>query len=117
MSGRKSVIVPFKFIDGESLSAAFSSRPINIQYLDNIGITLACTAITANTGKFVIECTIDGETWIDIEVFPEIQLDDEPDNIIINLNNLPFSQMRVSFTPDGPSPDGVVTGFITAKEL
>lgn len=117
MSGRKNVLLPYKFLDAQSLASSFNSEVITIQYLDNVGITLACSGVTDNTGEFFVECSIDGETWIDIEVSPQILLDDADDNILINLNNLPFSKVRLTFAPAGGTPNGVVTGYITAKEL
>ncbi len=117
MSHRKSVLTPYKLLDQVSLASAFQSQPITIQYLDNVGIIMACTGVTDNTGEFKVECSIDGEIWVDIEVDPQILLNNADDNILINLNNLPFSKVRLSFEPAGGTPDGVVTGFITAKEV
>jgi hypothetical protein len=117
MSGRKNVLLPFKLLDSVSLAASFSSEPVTIQYLDNIGITLQCTGITANTGSFRIECSVDGDLWVDIGVTPSISLANTNDNIIINLSQLPFSKLRVAFTPAGSTPNGVVVGYITGKML
>ena len=117
MSGRKNVLLPYKFIENESLAASFESQEITIQYLDNIGIVLACTGITDNAGEFKVECSIADGIWVDIEVDPQILLTNADENISINLNNLPFNKLRLSFTPAGGTPDGVVTGYITAKEM
>lgn len=109
--------MPFKLLDGQSLSASFSSAPVTIQYLDNIGITLACTGVTTNTGAFRVECSIDGIKWIDLAITPSMSLSNANEDLIINLNQVPFSQLRVSFTPAGGSPNGSVDGFITGKML
>jgi hypothetical protein len=117
MSGRKNVLLPFKLLSNQSLSASFSSAPVTIQYIDNIGITLACTGVTTNTGAFRIECSIDGIKWIDIGITPSMSLANANDDLIINLTQLPFAQLRVSFSPAGPTPNGSVVGYITGKMI
>lgn len=116
MSGRKNVILPHKIVDAQPLSASFKSVPINVQYLDNIGLMLKVTT-TANTGVFEIEASIDGVTYDVLTLTPAISpLAGVNDIITINLNQVPFSYIRISFTL-GTGTNGSVDAFLTAKEL
>lgn len=116
MSGRKNVILPYKFIDANALNGSFVSKEINVQYLDNIGLQLAVVT-NANTGLFTIEASIDGDTWDTIKLSPVIPaLAGANTTITVNLNQLPFNLIRVVFTA-GVGTNGTVTGYITAKEL
>jgi len=116
MSARKNVILPHKLIDAHALDDSFVSDPVNVQYLDNIAIQLQVTT-TANTGVFTVQASIDGNVYDTLTLSPTIPALADADTVIsINLNQVPYTLIRVAFTI-GTGTDGSVTGFITAKEI
>lgn len=121
-------ILTYKFWDGASLAATIHSRPISMNLLDNAGITLNTSAVTANTGSFIVEATDDevfnfdgsakssGVTWIDIGV-PAMTLANVNAGFAPNVNQFPWKYLRVSFTPAGGTPNGTVVGILQGKGL
>ena len=115
---RKNVITAYKILDAESLAANFESNVTNIEYLDNVGIQIVTDSVTDNTGQFSIQVSNDNVTFEDITVTPTISaLADTDTQIFVNLNQLPFSYVRIKFAAAGGTPDGTATAFLTAKEL
>lgn len=116
MSGRKNVILPYKLIDAHALSASFDSKAVNIQYLDNIAFQLSVTT-TANTGTFSVQVSLDGQIWDTLSLSPAIPaLADASTVITINLNQLPYTWVRIHFEI-GTGTNGSVTGYVTGKEI
>ena len=117
--GRKNVIVPFKVFEDLDLSQTYTqSEPTNIQYLDNIGIQIVTDGVTDNTGQFSVEVSIDKVAWQALELDPAIApLNDDDAQIFLNLNQIPFVWLRLTFEPDGGTPDGTATAHLTAKML
>ena len=116
MSGRKNVILPYKLLDAQALSGSFNSKAVNVQYQDNIGIQIIATT-TANTGLFSIEASIDGLTWDKIILQPPIAALAGANAVFtVNLNQIPFSQIRIHFEI-GVGTSGTATAYITTKEI
>lgn len=109
-----------KLLSAQSLGTSFQTDPTDLKYMHNVGYTISCTGVTANTGEFKVEARIkESETefssWIELEFSTPIQLTNADKDIIINLNQLPFSQVRLSFTDSGG--DGLCDVFVSAKGI
>lgn len=117
MSGRKNCIKSYKLLDAKALTATFQSDPVNINFLDNVSIQLIVTC-SANNGTFTIEVSNDGLNWNTLSLSPAIAaLASANTNIFVNIQQLAAAWIRVVFTQGATHTDGVVNGFIVAKEL
>jgi len=113
----KRVVLPYDLETTKSLASSFSTAAVSVRYTDNVGVYVKTSSVTANTGSFIIEGTIDGTNWFDFGVSPGLVLVDADAEFAVNLNQVPFDQVRVSFTPGGGSPDGTVKIAIMAKSV
>lgn len=109
-----------KLESAKSLASSFQTDPTDIKYMHNVGYTIACSGVTSNTGEFKVEARIkESETsysdWMELEFSTPIQLTNADKDIIINLNQLPFSQVRLTFTDS--AGDGVCDIFVSAKGI
>lgn len=116
--GRKNVILPHLLADDQSLASNFNSTAVNVQYLDNVGIQIVTSSVTDNTGQFSVEVSNDNVTYEAVTVSPAISaLSNADTNIFININQIPFTWIRVAFVAAGGTPDGTCDIHVTAKEL
>lgn len=107
---RKNVLLPLVPVAAaQSLSATFSSKPTMIPYLDNCAYQINITT-SNSTGTFSVQGSLDYEqakfdqlgitgNWIDLSLgggTPTISAAN--DNIIINLNQVPFNALRLHYT-------------------
>lgn len=113
----KRVVLPYDLEAAKSLATSFSTAAVSVRYTDNVGVYIKTASVTANTGTFLIEGTIDGTNWFDFGVSPGLILGDADAEFAVNLNQVPFDQVRVSFTPGGGSPDGTAQITIMAKSV
>lgn len=111
---RKNVTIPFKISSAQSLATNFTSPPMNADYMDNVGIIIDCTGITDNMGVFTVEARFvpaqgkgPASAWgaLTLDIVPTLANIDEV--MIINLNQFPYSEFRISFAAIGGTPDGV----------
>lgn len=115
--GRKSVILPYAIMQAVDLTADAASQVVNIQYLDNIGITIQTDGITDNDGQFKIQISNDQILWQDVILDPAIPaLADSDAQFAIALSNMPFAYLRVFFEA-ATGTDGTATAILTAKAL
>lgn len=112
---RKNVIVPHKLVEGQSLDNSWTSPPVNVQFLDNVGFSIVTSDVSSNTGLFSVEATIDEVYWETLPVSPTIEpLASADASYLVALQQVPFRAVRVAFTGSG---DGTVDIYVTAKEL
>lgn len=117
-------ITSYPIFDNVDISTAQESAISNILNLDNIGIMINVTDVSANDGEFSIEVSNDKEVWATLpftdplsgdQVF-SIGLEDADEVIALSLNQVCFSWIKLVFTPN-TSTDGVCSATLTAKQL
>lgn len=129
---RKNVL-NYKVAVDQSLTANFTSNPTVIKWLDNASYQLVVTT-TDSVGTFAIQgsnnyaisepgtLVVDPGNWDDIPLeaapgsatAPSVSAAN--DTILIDLNQLPFSAVRVIYTSTTPGT-GTVTIILNAKQL
>ena len=113
----KRVVLPYDLKTAESLGVAFSTAAVSVRYTDNVGIFIKTASVTTNTGSFIVEGTIDGTNWFDFGLSPTLTLANANTTFAVNLNQVPFDQVRVSFTPSVTTPNGTALISIMAKSV
>lgn len=112
-----------------SLSASFNSPPTVVRHLDNCSYQINVTT-TNSVGTFQVQVSndyyvnegndsvvVNPGTWIPLTLAggtPFVAAAN--DNIVINLNQLPFYAIRLAYTAGTPGT-GTATVFITDKVL
>lgn len=111
-----------KISDGVSLGASFQTDPVDVHAKINIlGINIATSSITDNTGDFVIEHRIykdaqNFSSWAELSLSSTIVLNNANITTLVYLTGLPKGQIRVNFTAAGTTPDGTVDIWVSGKE-
>lgn len=93
---RKNVALPYTLASAQSLAATFTSSTFTITYLDNVGIAIDATTSDA-VGTFTIEAAIGDSAWTDLAVTPAMTLASANASFLVNLNQAPFSKIRVVY--------------------
>jgi len=107
MSGRKNVLPPILVSSNHSLAAPFSTSPTVITFLDNCAYQINITT-SDSTGTFSVEGSLDYVQatanvtghWIPLTLGGSTAAPiaaGANDQIIINLNQVPFNALRVSY--------------------
>lgn len=109
-----------KLETAKSLGASFVTEPTLIKYQDNVGYLIECTSVTGNTGLFSIEARIKiadkiYSKWIPLSLTIPPQLNDADVDFEISLNQVPYSEVRLSFADSGG--DGVANIFVSSKGI
>ena len=116
MSGRKNVLTNFKLIDNYEMSlGSLISPATNVQFLDNISISLLFQGASAGTGSFLIEVSNDGVNYTALDISPAMEVADPDQMIIIDINQLAESYIRVNYVNGGDS--GILNAVIEGKAL
>ena len=111
----------------KSMAASFTSPATIIRNLDNVSYQINIT--TANsTGTFTVQVSndyaVNSETnavtnpgnWIPLTLSGSPSANAANDQIMINLNQLPFNAIRFAYTPT-IAGTGTLTAFLMAKQL
>jgi hypothetical protein len=122
MSGRKNVIIPT--VTTIDMSATGNSAPINIQYLDNIGIEFSWPATGTPNGTIAIQCSNSWDPTKNTGTFYTVTPNPAVTNptgaagsFITTLSQLPYAWMRVLYTRASGGAGATLTITTTAKEL
>jgi hypothetical protein len=113
MSSRKAPILPYPNIVSGDMTANVTSVVTNIQYEDNVAISLSW--IGAPTGTFAVQGSVDQVSWDPIPASPPVVAAGAPDTAIFDINQCPFPFIRVVYTFVGGA--GTLNGTITAKQV
>lgn len=100
----------YQLEDAHSLGASFQTAPTLVKYLDNCAYQINATTSSA-AGTFAVQASLDYAieeptnkvtntgTWIDLTLAGGVPtLASANDQIIINLNQLPFNAIRLAYT-------------------
>lgn len=108
----KPVILPVKLLENGDMSTALTSEVLHVQYMDNVGFQI--NVLTSDAyGDFSVEASIDGENWSPLILSPTVSSTGASSTFLVNINQTPFSQLRVVYEPT--SGDGYATVWTTAK--
>lgn len=120
---RKNLAIPFKIAAAHSLAASFSTSPMNVDFLDNVGIIIDATNVTDNTGTFDVQVRFKDPKSGEVSGWGSLTLDTVPTLadasavLVVNLNQIPFSEFRISFTAAGAVPDGSANIWFSARQV
>jgi hypothetical protein len=123
MSARKNVILP-KLIE-LSMAQTGNTTPINIQYLDNVGIEFSWPSTDAPTGTIAIQCsnsydplTNPSGTFYTVTPSPTVTNPaGTAASFITTLSQLPYAWIRISYTRSSGGAGASLSIYLTAKEL
>lgn len=127
MSGRKNVLPPYITDSAHSLAASFTSVPVEIPFLDNCAFQINVTT-TNSVGSFAVQGSLDYSkgnalekantgNWINLTLgggTPSVA--SQNDSILINLNEVPFKAIRLSYT-SSVAGTGTCNIYVMAKMI
>lgn len=111
MSGRKNVLAPELVASAQSLASSFNTTPTMIPFLDNCAYQINITTVNS-TGTFSVQGSVDyvqatpiqlGNVgnWVPLTLGGNTAAPvaaGANDQIIINLNQVPFNALRIAYT-------------------
>lgn len=114
--------------DTFSLAASFTTPPTIVTYMDNCAYQIDITT-TNSTGSFVVQASLDYAVdalsgtvinaghWIILSLAGGSPIANAAnDDIMINLNQLPFIAIRLSYTAD-TAGTGTCVIYLSSKQL
>jgi hypothetical protein len=101
----------------KSLAASFSTASTILKGLDNVGYTIATDNVVTNSGKFQVMARIGDGDWQELTFSSSMTLANADDSWILNLNQVPFTEIRIDYAPGAPGDDGDVDIWLSAKEI
>jgi hypothetical protein len=119
-------ILKYTIAENHPTDVAFDSRsnPTNVDYLDNVGIFIYSPQ--AFNGTFTVWASNDKaennesrlpENWFSLD-FGEPVTTNQFTAMVININQVPFSYLAISYTPDaGPFVPSIFTIKLTSKMI
>lgn len=123
--GRKNVILP-KLVVDSVMTADITSTPVNVQYLDNIGLEIAWTASGSPSGVIYIQgsnsydAVLGSGTFYSLTFSPAITQPDGTTNAggyLVSLTDFPYSWLRIFYDRTSGGTANNLTVYLTAKEL
>jgi hypothetical protein len=109
----KGILNPYPVITAEDMSADITSLPSVVTSLDNIAYQVVYTG--SPVGVFNVEASLDGTNWTVLVFEAEINTTNSPSPFLININQLPYAQVRLTYTADSGS--GSLSAMVMAKRL
>lgn len=111
---RKNVLTPYQIFTSGSMASTntLTSADIDVSYLDNVAIQVVWTG-TPN-GSFDVKGSVDSTTFTSLGI-ADLDVSGAAGNHLINLNNVPFKKLRVTYT--NTSSTGTLNGYVMAKEV
>lgn len=123
---RKNVLI-YQLEDAKTMGASFTTSPTLVKYLDNCAYQINFTTSDA-VGIFEVEASLDysvnevtnsvenSGTWVALDLSGGTPFAASAnDQILINLNQLPFNAIRVKYTRT--SGTGACDIFIMARQI
>lgn len=114
----KPVIYGFKTLDAVDASVTQTSEATVVGQMDKL--TYQCKFSAANSGTFVVEAKSEKSNgtpgvWYELDFGAPMTIAAETD-VVMNLNELPFSHVRIKWTPDALQT-GTLTVIVAAKAV
>lgn len=126
MSRKNQLVYKLSPTGGQSLGASFTTAPTLVKYLDNCAYQIDATTSDA-VGAFTVQASLDyavNETtnivtnsghWVTLPIGGTPALGSANDDILINLNQLPFNAIRLVYTRT--SGTGTAELYIQCRQL
>lgn len=123
--GRKNVILPVQIVNA-AMSADITSTPVNVQYMDNLGLEIAWTAANSPSGTIYIQGSNSYTQYPSSGTFYSLTFDpvlDQPDGTttangyIVSLTDFPWAYLRVFYDRSSGGTGDTLSVWLTAKEL
>lgn len=124
---RKNLLKSYKVSSAQSLASSFTSPVTVIRYADNASYQINTTT-TDSEGSFAIQASTDYDVdetvqkvqnpgnWVTLDIGGSPIVNAASDTILIDLNQLPFTALRVVYT-SSVAGTGVCDIFITTRQL
>lgn len=125
-SSSKGALLPFHVVNAVSMAATITSSPTNVQYLDNVVYELSWPSTGSPNGTFAVQASEDYQvsstgtvtnsgTWVPLTLSSTITATGSADQALIDLNQIPFSWIRLVYTRS--SGTGTLDVFVSGKSL
>jgi hypothetical protein len=106
----------------QSLAADFQTDWLTISYQDNVGYLITTSGVTDNLGTFAVEVRMtdsngNSSNGVPLTLDSVPTLNDTDAEFFINLNQVPATQVRLTFTAAGGTPDGSAAIFVHSKSV
>ena len=113
--GRKHVVKTFKMVTDGDMSGAITSNATNVLQLDQASIYLEWTG-TSVDGEFTVEAR-NGENaaWYTLDFNTDILAENDTDYHQIVFREMPFTDMRLVYTPAAGT--GTLNATLTMKTV
>jgi len=112
--GRKNVIDGFSSISAGDMSGDITGTVSDVLFTDNIGMQATWSG-TAPVGELLVQGSNDGITYTDLDFGVPIAVTGTPGNLLININQFPYSKIRVYY--DRTSGSGTLNVKLTSKQI
>lgn len=119
--GMRPIIETFHLVDSQSMASSITSDPIEIKYMDNVGVQLQWTGSPVGTLSVQVSADFKADTngnvlnpgqWTDLPLSPPPQIINGPP-IYVDINQISSPYLRVKYT--ATSGSGVLDAFVFAK--
>ena len=114
---KKWVVEPYHILVNGDMTGDLTSASTDIKYLDNFAIQLNFTHPTSFTavGTFTVEASVDGATWVTLNIAPAITCSASTGSHLININQIPYALIRVKYAHT--SGTGLLNIYFEAKQI
>lgn len=111
---RKNITPAFEIVTAGDMSADFVSRPIPIEYLDNIGIQLEWTG--SPNGNFFVDGRVHPKApWTELVLTPPVAASGSAGDWLISLLLVPYAELQLRFVM--LSGTGTLTAWAMCKQV
>jgi hypothetical protein len=124
MAGRKNELSSYPIFSAQSAATNFDnfSKPTNVTWLDNAGITVQWTGSPVGTLEVYVSNDNAGPfpnypvaNWQKLDFGAPIVIDGTNTNLLINMNQLPFNWLAMKYV--STSGTGTLSAQLTSKEV
>ena len=109
----KSFVTNFKVIEAQDMTNPITSLPSRTAAQDNLAYQIIYTGTPS--GTFLVEATLNGTDWTALAFASPITTNTAPSGSLININQSPYSQIRIRYVPT--SGTGTLTVIYASKRL
>lgn len=120
----KNVLPKTTIFVNANMGGVLTSRPVYVQYLDNISVQLVFTGNPS--GRFQVQGSADHEadwlgnvivegTWVGMTLDPIPVASGSADTILIDINQISFPYIRVYY--EFLSGSGILNGYVSGKAV
>lgn len=109
----KGLIPHYATLDAGDMTTTLTSKVTSIGATDNVAYQLVYTG--SPVGTFLVEASINGDDWSALTFATPITTSNAPTGSLININQIPYRQIRLRYVPTSGS--GSLTVWFEGKRL